>query len=146
MVSFSACIRARPERVYAVIANYRDGHPRILPPEFSGLTVEKGGTGAGTVIRFQMRVFGRKQACRAAITEPQPGRVLVETDLDNNRIVTTFRVDPGPASEQSQVTISTELAVRGGIPGAIERFMSTRYLLPIYRRQLALLAEVVGPE
>ena len=37
--------------VYALLADYRDGHPRILPPAFSDLTVLRGGTGAGTVIR-----------------------------------------------------------------------------------------------
>jgi len=41
-----------------------------------------------------MRVFGKAQAFRADITEPQPGRMLVETHLDFNRAVTTFTVDP----------------------------------------------------
>jgi hypothetical protein len=40
---------------------------------------EHGGIGAGTIIRFQMSIFGRKQTVRAAITEPEPGCVLVET-------------------------------------------------------------------
>jgi hypothetical protein len=76
--------------------------------------------GAGTIIRFQMWVMGRKQSLRP------------------------FQVDPGPVSGQSQVTITTELAVRGGLLGRIERFMMTRYLLPIYRRERALLAAVVA--
>jgi hypothetical protein len=46
----SAHIAAAPAQVYAIIANYREGHPRILPKEFSGLTVEQGGIGAGTII------------------------------------------------------------------------------------------------
>jgi hypothetical protein len=142
LVSASACIPADPERVYAVIADYREGHPRILPPQFSGSTIEKGGVGAGTAIRFQMRVLGRTQSFRAAITEPEPGRVLVETYLDSNGVVTSFQVDPGPVKGQSQVTITTELALRSGVLGAIERFMATRYLRPIYRKELALLAAV----
>ena len=84
IISASAVIPARRERVYSLISNYRDGHPRILPKQFSNLIVEQGGTGAGTVIRFQMSVFGMKRTFRAVITEPEPGRVLVETDLDAN--------------------------------------------------------------
>jgi len=79
---------------------------------------------------------------RAAITEPEPGRVLVETGLEPNSPVTTFRVDPGPAAGQSQVTFRTELSARSGVLGAIERFLMSRYLLPIYRRELSMLAEV----
>jgi hypothetical protein len=144
IVSATAHIPASPERVYAVIADYRDAHRRILPPEFTSLTVEQGGTGAGTVIRFQMRMMGRTQTFRAAITEPDPGRVLVETGLDPNGPVTTFRVDPGPAKGQSQVTFVTELPVKGGLRGAIERFIMTRYLVPIYKRELSILAEVAA--
>jgi hypothetical protein len=54
--------------------------------------------------------------------------------------VTSFIVDPGPAPEQSQVTITNSLKVRGGIMGKIERFLSTRLLYPIYVRELQLLA------
>ena len=57
--------------------------------------MEQGGIGAGTVIRFQMSALGQKRTLRAEITEPEPGRVLVETYLDSNGAVTTFTVDPG---------------------------------------------------
>ena len=139
-------MNAALERVYATIANYHTEHPRILPKEFSGMTVESGGIGAGTIVRFNMRVFGRTQTLRSAVTEPQPGRVLVETDLDFNGAVTTFTVDPGATPGQCEVTISTELRVRGGIPGAIERFLATRYLRPIYQKELMLLRAFVGGE
>ena len=66
----------------------------MLPKQFSGMTVESGGIGDRTTVRFNMRVFGKAQAFRTAITEPQPGRMLVETHLDSNRAVRTFTVDP----------------------------------------------------
>ena len=132
-------MNAAPERVYAAIANYHTGHPRILPKQFSAMTVERGGIGAGTIIRFNMRVFGRTQPFRAVVTEPQPGRVLVETYLDSNAAVTTFTVDPGAAPGMTVATISTELRVRAGIAGAIERFLITRYFRPIYLKELELL-------
>jgi hypothetical protein len=90
----SATINAPAALVYSIIADYRDGHPHILPkPYFLGLEVERGGFGAGTVIRFRVRVMGKTQAFRAAVTEPEPGRVLVESDLDGGP-QTTFTVEP----------------------------------------------------
>jgi len=145
-VSASAIIPARREQVYALIANYRDGHPRILPKQISGLVVEQGGIGAGTVIRFQMSVFGKKQTIRAAVTEPEPGRVLVEADLDTNGAVTTYTVDQGPAPADSRVTISTELKVRSGFLGTLEKSLSTLLLRPMYLQELENLARVAtGP-
>jgi hypothetical protein len=145
-ISASAIIPARRERVYSLISNYHDGHPRILPKQFSGLVVEQGGVGAGTIIRFQMSLLGRKQSFRAAITEPEPGRVLVETDLDTNGAITTFTVNPGGAPADSHVTISTELPVRSGFLGKIERTMTTLLLKPIYTKELQNLARVsTGP-
>jgi len=87
-----------------------------------------------------MRVFGRTQTCRAAVTEPEPGRVLVETYLETNGAITTFTVNPGPDQGTSEVTISTELPVRAGVLGVIERALTTRFLRPLYVRELELLA------
>lgn len=146
IITVSAVIPARRERVYSLISNYRDGHPRILPKQFTSLVVEEGGIGAGTVIRFQMSFFGKKQTFRAAITEPEPGRVLVETDLDSNGAITTFTVNPGHAPADTNVTISTELPVRAGLLGTMERTLSTLFLRPIYKRELENLARVsTGP-
>ena len=146
LVTASSSIPTQPERAYAVIANYQTGHHRILPEQFSGLTVERGGIGAGTIIRFDLRLLGRKQRHRAAITEPQPGRVLVESDLEANGAVTTFTVDAGASAGQSRVTITTQLLVRTGLLGSIKRFLTTRLLRPIYVRELALLAAYVAAE
>jgi hypothetical protein len=146
IITASAVIPARRERVYSLIANYKDGHPRILPKQFTSLTVEEGGIGTGTVIRCQMRVLGKKQAFRAAITEPEPGRVLVETNLAAGSWITTFTVNPGTAPADSHVTISTELPVRSGFLGCIERTFSTLLLRPMYVKELENLARVAtGP-
>jgi hypothetical protein len=93
-----------------------------------------------------MSSFGRKQAFRAAVTEPEPGRVLVETYLDGKDAVTTFTINPGSAPADSQVTISTELPVRSGFLGRIERTLSNLLLRPIYIKELENLARVAtGP-
>jgi hypothetical protein len=146
IISASANIPARRERVYSLLANYRDGHARILPKQFSGLVVEAGGIGSGTVIRFQMTVLGRKQNFHGAVTEPEPGRVLVESYLDPAGTTTTFTVDPGSAPADSKVTISTELPVTSGIQGSIEKMFATLLLRPIFRKELENLARVAtGP-
>ena len=120
-VSANAVVNAPAEVAYALIADYRDGHPRIVPrPPFVSLDVEQGGTGEGTVIRFQMRIFGRTRTFRAAVTEPQPGRMLAETDLDTGA-VTTFTVVPVEDGRTSRVTVTTDLETRGGLLGGLER-------------------------
>jgi hypothetical protein len=143
-VAAEAVIDAPAESAYAVIADYRDGHPRIIPrPPFVSLEVEQGGTGAGTLIRFQMRVFGRIQTFRAAITEPETGRVLVETDTDTGT-VTTFTVDPVEEGPRSRVRITTDIDTRGGLLGPLERFLITRLLRPVYVRELERLEAVAA--
>jgi hypothetical protein len=59
-VEVSSIIDAWPDELYAVIADYRVGHPAILPRQyFTELSVEQGGQGEGTVIRGSVKVFGR---------------------------------------------------------------------------------------
>jgi Polyketide cyclase / dehydrase and lipid transport len=140
VVSASASIPAPPARVYGIIADYIDEHPRILPPEFSDLVVEEGGIGAGTIVRFKIRVLSRTQNYRAVVTEPEPGRILVETYLEPDGTVTTFIVVPEESGTRSRVTFSTEMLVKSGFVGKIERFVSTRVLRPIFIRELQLLS------
>ena len=136
----SALVKAPPARAYALIADYRDGHRRIVPPRaFKWLRVDSGGTGAGTAIAFEMRVLGTSTVARAMVSEPQPGRVLVEADVDG-RVITTFTVDPrGPSA--CHVTIATTVKPRAGIAGWIEAFVTRRILPPLYREELQRLAE-----
>jgi uncharacterized protein YndB with AHSA1/START domain len=141
-ITASAIIDAPPAEVYRIIADYREKHPQILPrPPFESLEVEKGGFGAGTVIRVTMRVLGRPQAFLATITEPEPGRVLVETN--DTGYVTTFTVDPVDGEARSAVTISTEVR-RQGLSGAVEGWLAGRLLLPVYRKELEKLATVAS--
>jgi Polyketide cyclase / dehydrase and lipid transport len=140
VISASARIDAPAARVYGIIADYRNGHPHILPKAFRNLVVEKGGIGAGTVIRFDVRAFGVTRTLRAEITEPQPGRVLVEKNVEGDPSVTTFTVSPVDAGRASDVTIDTRLGAKPGLLGAIERAMSKRFLKTLYREELALLA------
>src|SRR5262245_65345421 len=136
----SVIIAARAERVYAILADYRVGHPGILPqPPFHSYELEAGGQGAGTVIRFKMTALGRTENFRGVVTEPEPGRVLVETYVDT-RTVTTFTVEPHGDGTYCRVAFATDLETRGGLAGVLERFFITRFLRKTYRREMKNLA------
>jgi polyketide cyclase/dehydrase/lipid transport protein len=143
-VTAAAHIDAPPDRVYGIIADYRVGHPSILPKPFRNFAVEQGGTGAGTIIRFDVYAYGTVTTCRAIVTEPEPGRVLVEKNVEPTESVTTFTVVAG-ANGGTEVTFMTEAQSRDGIAGAIERFMSRRFLLKLYAEELGLLARLATP-
>lgn len=140
-VEASARVDAPAEVVYNIIADYRNGHPQILPRQyFEWLEVEQGGRGEGTVIRFQMRVLGQTRVLRAVVTEPERGRVLVETDTGGAGPVTTFTVEPEVSG--SRVTFSTELTSAGGPLGVLERFVLRRILRRVFARELEQLGRV----
>ncbi|HET6268301.1 MAG TPA: SRPBCC family protein [Acidobacteriota bacterium] len=135
-VSDSALIPASPERVYSILADYRTHHPAIVPKKyFTRLEVEEGGIGAGTRTRLSVNIAGIKKTVLHVITEPQPGRVLVESDMEG-ATVTTFRVDP--ADGKTNLTISTDFRTeKGGFLGSIERYFTIKTLKHIYKLELA---------
>jgi len=140
VVSESRRIPAPPREVYAIIADYTEGHPHIMPSAyFRNIEVEKGGIGAGTRIRFDVTALGTTRTIHADIEEPSPGRILVERDVEG-RSVTTFKVIPAREGRESDVTIMTELKIRGGILGVVERVASKAFLERVYREELARLA------
>ena len=135
----SARLNAPATAIYDTIADYRTGHPQIVPPRYFGpIVVERGGRGEGTVIAYSVKAFGRTIPARAAITEPVPGRQLVESDLASG-LVTTFEVLPDKNGAGTNVTISTAIPWRSGVLGAIERIMMRWFLLRVYRQELSLL-------
>lgn len=142
--SASGLILAPAQKVYNIIADYRNGHPRILPrPYFVSLNVEQGGYGQGTIIHFQMKIMGRTQSFHSRITEPKPGRVLVETDM-NTGAATSFLVEPRKAGQQAFVTITTVVNVLNGIPGNLQGWLTAQLLRPIYKKELDQLAAVAS--
>lgn len=133
----SKIIDAPADIIYRIIADYRNGHAHILPkPYFLSMDVEEGGYGAGTIVNFEMRLLGQRQAFHSLITEPEPGRLLVETDLRSG-IPTSFHVISTGTKDESQVTISTEL--RG--MNSIQSFVAKMILQRVYREELELLAK-----
>jgi len=136
--SVSALIESTPQIVYSIIADYNLNHPMILPkPPFVSLKVEKGGIGAGTEMIVKMEMFGKLQSFRAVVTEPEPGRILVETT--DTGYITTFTVEPRDEGKNSYVTFTTELAENSGLMKKIEFWMTSKLLRPVYKKELEIL-------
>jgi uncharacterized protein YndB with AHSA1/START domain len=125
-------IEAPAEQVYGYLADMHQ-HPRFLPPAFSDFQVEQGGVGTGTVTSFTVTAGGRTRSYRMLVSEPEPGRTLVESDT-NSSLVTTFNVEP--RGEQSLVRISTSWDGAEGIGGFFERAFAPRALRRIYLDEL----------
>ena len=139
----SDIINAPPEQVYAIVADYHEGHPAILPARyFTGLTVTEGGQGEGTVVTVAMNVFGVKTLFNLVVSEPEPGRLLVEQD-EAAGVVTTFTFDPIDGGERTRLTISTDARASSGLKGLIERAVNPVVTRKIYREELQQLARVV---
>lgn len=140
-VAVSATVNAPAAAVYALIADYHNGHPKILPPRyFKSLGVIEGGVGAGTVVDAEMEVFGVKAHYHLTVSEPAPGRVLQEEDRSVGT-VTLFTVEP-VNDTQSRVTIDTTMTAAPGVKGWIERLMNPPVMRRIYREELAQLDSV----
>ncbi len=142
-VSSSASVQAPAALVYAIIADYHEGHPSILPSKyFRNFRVEAGGVGAGTRISFEMGAFGTWRAITGEVTEPEPGRRLHEYYADSG-ILTAFLVEP-TSDGACEVTFTSTLPRRSGMAGALERLTTTAYLRRVYREELAILTRVAA--
>jgi hypothetical protein len=121
--------------VYHCLSDYREHHRPggFLPPAFTDLQVLRGGVGAGTVIRFTTVAAGRAQTRTQDVSEPEPGRVLVEWGDGEG---STFTVEP--RGERALVRIETVLNTRG-IEGFALRLLGARLLRPLYEDELSRL-------
>jgi carbon monoxide dehydrogenase subunit G len=131
-VAAERSIDAPADVVYQCIANYQEHHrpEGFLPPNFSEFRVGRGGVGAGTVISFKMTLGGQTRGMTASVSEPEPGRVLVET---GKGVTTTFTVEP--EGGRCRVRFDTRLEATG-IDGIMTRLFAPRMLKPVYADEL----------
>jgi|SRR5579875_152234 len=132
-VSAERVIDAPAPTVYGYLADMREHHPRFLPPAFEDFRVEAGGVGAGTVVAFTLNAGHRRRDYRMQVSEPEPGRVLTESDTASS-LVTTFSVQ-GEGS-RSRVRISTTWEGAGGFGGFFERTFAPRVMRRLYEDEL----------
>jgi uncharacterized protein YndB with AHSA1/START domain len=131
----SGPVAAPPDVVYRYLTDMKNHHPQFLPPAFSDFQVVAGGMGEGTVVTFQLAAGGRRRDFRQTVTEPEPGRRMVETDA-NSSSVTTFVVDPADGGRSSRVTITTQWNGAGGVGGFFERMFAPRVMRGIYADEI----------
>ena len=124
---------APAEHVYRLLADFDRHHRCFLPPAFSQFRVEEGGVGAGTVHSFRMTAAGRSRAFRMRVAEPDPGRVLTESD-EGSSTVTTWVVSPEGSG--CRVRIETRWQGAGGVGGLLERLLAPRVLGRLYADEL----------
>jgi uncharacterized protein YndB with AHSA1/START domain len=129
-------IGAPPAAVYAVLADYTTQHPRIMPASlFSDLEVESGGVGAGTIFHITLRMLGRRQQLHMRVAEPEPGRVLTETNLDTG-VVTTFTVAPDDGGSRTLARMSSEWETDAGLRGLVDRLATPPFMKRVFAKQL----------
>src|SRR5262245_59122565 len=143
IIAVSSAVPSAAQKIYTVIADYVGHHQQILPRNyFRSVVVEAGGVGAGTVFRADMDVYGNKSSFHMKVSEPQPGRVIQESDL-NSDFFTTFTIEPNGA-DQSTVTITSQWERPTGLKSWLESTMRTWVMKRIYREELAQLAQYVA--
>ncbi len=135
-VSAERAVDAPAGTVYRYIADMREHHPRFLPPAFSDFQVESGGVGTGTVISFKLKVGGQTREHRMTVAEPEPGRILTETDAGSS-VVTTFTVTPEGGASRVRIRCAWDSA--GGIRGLLERMLAPRTLGAVLTDELSRL-------
>jgi hypothetical protein len=134
-VAEEAGVGAPADLTYRLIADDQH-HQQFLPDGFSDFEVLEGGVGAGTLHRFKVTAGGRTREMLMRVDEPEPGRVLTESD-QNSSMVTTFTVTP--AGDECTVRIETEWDGAGGIGGFFERTFAPRVMKRVYVDELGRL-------
>jgi uncharacterized protein YndB with AHSA1/START domain len=127
-----------PEVVYRCIADHEQ-HQKFLPPAFSDFRIESGGVGAGTVTTFTVRAGGGTRAFRMRVEEPEPGRVMTESD-ENSNLVTTWTVTPEESASRVEIATAWEAS---GVVGFLERLFAPRAMRRLYAEELELLDRYV---
>jgi hypothetical protein len=137
-VSESVEIKSPPELVYKILVDYEKHHLQILPREyFKKIDIRSGGIGAGTVLRIEMKILGATYVFSCQVSEPEPGQVIVESNLDGSG-ETTFLVEPIRNGAAALLTIETRFATPFGLIGGLQGIVTCIMLRRIYRKELAM--------
>ncbi len=135
-VSAERTVEAPADAVYGYLVDMRQHHAHFLPPAFSDFRVESGGVGAGTITRFRVTAGGRSRDYRMQVAEPEPGRVLTESDTGSSLVT---RTTVTPQGDACLVQIATTWDGAGGVGGFFERLFAPRAMRGIYADELARL-------
>jgi hypothetical protein len=88
-------------------------------------------------------MLGAEQEFYQRVSEPEPGRVLVEQDIDSpQNEMSTFTVTPVDEGQRARVEIATTMTASPGLRGMAERAVMSLVIPALYRRELQLLEAV----
>ena len=127
-------IHAPADKIYRYLADMQL-HSRFLPAPFYDYKVDEGGIGAGSIVSYKINFAGGVRELRMHVTEPEPGRTLVQTDSGGSGLVTTFTVTP--QGDQALVNITPSFDGETGVAGFVEGIIAPRRLHHIYAKELA---------
>jgi len=136
-------IAAPAGRLFTLVSDFREHHPRILPPAFQDFTVESGGVGLGTVTSSRFTLGGTTETIRTRVSRVEPDR-LIEEVVETRPMTTTFRFLPG--GDLTTVRIETTWEPRGGFRGLLERAFAPRMLAKIYADELHRLEDYAATQ
>jgi hypothetical protein len=119
VVSAERVVDAPADAAWRYVADMRDHHPRFPP--------------RGTIARFTVTAGGCIREYRMRVDEPEPGRVLTESDTGSS-LVTTTTVSPRDGTSLVQISMAWD---RTGGPGRLfERMFAPRAIRSIYADEL----------
>lgn len=134
-VSQEGAVGAPADFTYKLIAD--DNHHRhFLPEGITDFKTLERGVGRGTVHSFTLTAGKRVREYVMEVGEPEPGRVITETDQSSS-LVTTFTVTPD--GDTCRVEIRTEWDGAAGVGGFFERTFAPKVMEKMYAEQIALL-------
>ncbi|MGH3318584.1 MAG: SRPBCC family protein [Streptosporangiaceae bacterium] len=133
-------VPAPPDDVYRLVADYQRRRD-YLTDNFTDYAVEEGGQGAGTRMRYRLHAGRRVRDCRMSVSEPDPGRVIVEEDA-NSSLRTRWAVTAQGGRSSVEVEVTWDGA--GGVAGFFESMFAPLGLRRIYDQVLDRLARVAA--
>lgn len=135
-------VTAPVDRVRSALADYEGVRPRVLPEQFSGYRVERGGQGAGTRVAWRFAATSKRVRDQLVeVSQPDPD-TLVETDTRSS-MVTTWTLHPADAG-LTTVRVRTTWNGAGGIGGFFERTFAPRGLRRTHEELLGRLDREVA--
>jgi hypothetical protein len=138
-------VNAEPEKVYAILSDYKNERPRLLTPNFLDYKVEQGGQGAGTVVSYRLHAANRERPYKMRVSAAQKNELLVEQD-ENSSLVTKWSLSPFHAGQRTKVQVSTTWEGSSGVGGFFERTFAPLGVRGIYNAMLAKLSNTVAPD
>jgi hypothetical protein len=131
-------LAAPPERVLAVLRDYRTARKPLLPDNYTAYRVEAGGQGAGTVVAYHFAAGGRERDYRLKVSETD-GSLYEKDELSSFTCVWTV----AGSGMGSTVTVEVSWDGAGGIAGIFEGFFAPLGLRRVYGEILSRLASAV---